>query len=94
MTKILTRVAAFIGPEMEEQDFDDFLPGFGSEAYKKLVRGEDIVANTEIPGRGKMTSVVPFHAVNYATVERESVTGDDPVDALCVPAPNEAEVSG
>lgn len=58
----------------------------GNAAYDQLLAHHDIVYNY-VPGVGDeddpYKAIIPYHAVNYAVVYRESETVEAPVDSIC-----------
>lgn len=58
----------------------------GNAAYDQLLAHQDIVYNY-IPGVGieedPYKVIIPYHAVNYAVITRESETVEAPVDSIC-----------
>ena len=57
-----------------------------ASAYDQLLAHQDIVYNY-IPGVGDeddpYKAIIPYHAVNFAIITRESKTVEAPVDSIC-----------
>lgn len=65
---------------------DGGIKQLGETAYDQLLAHQDIVYNY-IPGAGDdgdpYKTIIPYHAVNYAVITRESETVEAPVDSIC-----------
>lgn len=79
MIKPLTTVNAVVNGENIALADGDNAPNLGKIALSSLLKGEDIHAS-----EGE-ANIIPFHAVDYATVTHSSTEADDPVDDLCKP---------
>lgn len=85
MIKPLTTVTAVVssaGLEISLADSEN-APNRGKNALGSLLKGEDIHAP------GGEANIIPFHAVDYATVAHSSTEEEDPVDDLCKPEEDE-----
>lgn len=79
MIKPLTTVNAVVNGENIALADGDNAPNLGKDALGSLLKGEDIHAS-----EGE-ANIIPFHAVDYATVTHSSAEAEDPVDDLCKP---------
>ena len=77
MIKPLTTVNAAVNGENIALADGDNAPNLGKIALGSLLKGEDIHAS-----EGE-ANIIPFHAVDYATVTHSSEEAEDPVDELC-----------
>ena len=78
MIKPLTNVSANVfGNEVY---INDGYKNGGKTAYGQLLAGEDVSVTDVF-----RTLFIPYHAVDYAVIERSSETVEDPEDALCKP---------
>ena len=78
MIKPLANVSvSVLGNEVAIADGDK---NGGKTAYGQLLAGEDVSVTDE-----SRTLFIPYHAVEYAVIERSSETVEDPEDALCKP---------
>ena len=75
MIKPLTTVNAVVNGESIALADGDNAPNLGKNALSSLLKGEDIHASEG--------DIIPFHAVDYATVTHSSTEAEDPVDELC-----------